>query len=334
MMFRSRGDRRKPPFRVGDWVEIRSHAEIEATLDAEGKLEGLPFMAEMARYCGRRFRVYRRADKVFMDHHHYVARSHGTVLLEGVRCDGAAHGGCQMGCLWFWKEAWLKAATPTESEGEADQHDGTPETTRHELDADAPTAPPSAQPAPCPSGDALPMARCDRLSCQATELVRATAPLPWWDVRQYARDVLSGNMRAWQLVRMLTLLTNNAIRRLLGFRRRRAPYGRARKTPIGRLDLRAGELVEVKSQEEIEATLDENGCTRGLGFAPDMLDFCGRRFRVARRVERIVLEWSGRLQPISDTVILEGVTCNGVSRRGCPRDCYQLWREAWLKRVP
>jgi hypothetical protein len=39
------------------------------------------------------------------------------------------------------------------------------------------------------------------------------------------------------------------------------------------------------------------------------------------------------MQPISDTVILEGVTCNGVSRRGCPRDCHQLWREAWLKRV-
>ena len=31
-----------------------------------------------------------------------------AVFLEGLRCDGSAHGGCQRGCLFFWKEAWLK----------------------------------------------------------------------------------------------------------------------------------------------------------------------------------------------------------------------------------
>ena len=325
MMFRSRGYQRKPAYRAGDEVEIRSRAEIQATLDAEGKLEGLPFMDEMARYCGRRFRVYRRADKMFMDHHYYVARSQGTVLLEGVRCDGASHGGCQMGCRWLWKEAWLKPVAATEADDE-NVEDGE--------NGEAAEATGDIQAAPCSSGDALPMAKSERLSCQATELVRATTPLPWWDVRQYVRDVTSGNLSPWQVVQMLVLLANNAIRRILGLRRRRAPFGQATNPPKGRLNLQAGELVEVKSRAEIEATLDQNGCTRGLGFAPDMLDFCGRRFRVARRVERIVLEWSGRLQPISDTVILEGVTCNGVSRRGCPRDCYQLWREAWLKRVP
>jgi hypothetical protein len=31
-----------------------------------------------------------------------------AVHLVGVRCDGSAHGGCQAGCLIFWKDAWLR----------------------------------------------------------------------------------------------------------------------------------------------------------------------------------------------------------------------------------
>ena len=31
-----------------------------------------------------------------------------TVLLEGVFCDGSAHGGCDRTCFCFWREGWLK----------------------------------------------------------------------------------------------------------------------------------------------------------------------------------------------------------------------------------
>src|SRR5215470_14683966 len=33
-----------------------------------------------------------------------------SVHLEGVRCDGSGHDGCQASCLIFWKESWLKRA--------------------------------------------------------------------------------------------------------------------------------------------------------------------------------------------------------------------------------
>ena len=49
--------------KAGDWVEVRSREEILATLDENGRLENLPFMMEMFEYCGRRLRVYKRADK-------------------------------------------------------------------------------------------------------------------------------------------------------------------------------------------------------------------------------------------------------------------------------
>ena len=43
--------------RAGDWVEVKSPLEIAQTLDANGTLEGLPFMPEMVAFCGHRFRV-------------------------------------------------------------------------------------------------------------------------------------------------------------------------------------------------------------------------------------------------------------------------------------
>jgi len=299
---------RAPCFRRGDMVEVRSMNEILATLDSRGKFEGLPFMPEMAKYCGRRFRVRRRAERIYLDRL-YVAQMKGAVLLEGVRCDGASHGGCQMSCLTFWKEAWLKRV------------DSLNATECTEVDT-------------CSPGDySLPTAEGDRFCCQASELVKATSRLPWWHVGQYVRDFALREMTATQLVRMYFLLAYNKLRKLLGLQAHGTISGRQRKASGGGLGLKPGEIVEVRSKEEIEATLDERSRTRGLGFAPEMVACCGGRYRVAARVERIVLEWSGKMQPLSDTVILEGVTCSGTAYRGCPRGCYQLWRESWLKRV-
>jgi len=104
-------DDQTPPFRlrVGDLVEVRSEQEILATLDEQGTIEGMPFMPEMLEYCGKRFRVDKRADKTcntvtVME----SRRIYNAVHLEGLRCNGDAHGGCQAQCFLFWKEAWLK----------------------------------------------------------------------------------------------------------------------------------------------------------------------------------------------------------------------------------
>src|SRR5882672_9594708 len=95
--------------KVGDWVEVRSKEEILKTLDSNGQLDGLPFMPEMFAFCGRRFRVYKRAHKTCDT----VNESRGrrmkdAVHLEGARCNGAEHGNCEAACLVFWKTAWLR----------------------------------------------------------------------------------------------------------------------------------------------------------------------------------------------------------------------------------
>jgi hypothetical protein len=42
------------------------------------------------------------------------------------------------------------------------------------------------------------------------------------------------------------------------------------------------DLVEVKAPDEILQTLDANGALDHLPFMPEMIQFCGRRFRVLK----------------------------------------------------
>jgi hypothetical protein len=301
-------DNRPHTFCRGEWAEVRSLAAIQSTLDAEGKFDGLPFMPEMVKYCGRKFRVSHRADRIFLDHYCYVAKLDGTVFLEGLRCDGQAHDGCQMRCELFWKEAWLK---PADSPADDDSvPDAAENISLH-----------------------FPTRIEDRFTCQATELVHASSRLPWWDPRQYVREVMLGETTIREV--FVDLLGRARQKMLRIFSRQKIPTENliAQPTPTEKLNLQAGEWVEVKNIEEIRATLDVNGKNRGLGFAPDQASFCGKRLRVAGRVEKLILEWSGELRPIANTVELEEATCHGRMCRSCPRNCYHLWREIWLRRV-
>src|SRR5437868_2408158 len=99
--------------RVGDIVEVRSPEEIQATLDENGRLSAMPFMPEMLQYCGKRFRVDKRADKTCDNIQPWsIRRVNNAVHLTGVRCNGEAHSHCDAGCFLFWKEAWLKKVEP------------------------------------------------------------------------------------------------------------------------------------------------------------------------------------------------------------------------------
>jgi hypothetical protein len=103
------------------------------------------------------------------------------------------------------------------------------------------------------------------------------------------------------------------------------------------LDLQPGELVQVRSPDEIAATLDETGHNRRLSFDREMLPFCGRTFRVQERVNRIIDDRTGRMMNISkDCIILDGAVCSGERSSGrwfCPRQIHAYWRESWLERV-
>ncbi len=75
--------------RTGELVEVRSEAEILATLDSDGRLDRQPFMPEMLEYCGKQFRVYLRSDKTCDTISNTGARRMwNTVHLDDLRCNG------------------------------------------------------------------------------------------------------------------------------------------------------------------------------------------------------------------------------------------------------
>jgi len=308
-------------------------------------------MPEMLKNCGKQFRVFKSAHKTCDTIEFQGARKlNHTVHLDGIRCDGQFHGGCQAGCLVFWKEAWLKRV-------DEPKH-AKPSAVAHVVSEPGDRAPRSGcsretlldatrQPAPGPAEST------DTYSCQATELNRASSVLPWWDFRQYVKDLTTGNVRASQIVKAALFWLFTKLLRLGGYRALISTYdtiqrklggipypfkaGALDKTPAQTLNLQAHEQVQVKTQEEILATVNRRNRNRGLSFDEEMVEFCGGTYRVLRRVERIINERTGKMMALpGDCIILDGVTCQSRfknKRLFCPRGIYPYWREIWLKRV-
>ena len=311
---------------VGELVEVRSVEEILATLDDNGELDSTPFMPEMLQFVGQRFRVYKRAHKTCDTATRTGGRSVEHAVHLTTRCDGSGHGGCQAACLIFWKEAWLKRASSSD-----------PGPSRA-----------TATPPPIPAETFYQLERAGRrtdpaepgviYSCQATQVPKFSAPLTWWNPRQYVRDVTSGNAELRKAAFVLGRATINALQRWRGGQNFPAfPIPTKTKTPKETLDLEPGEVVQVKSANEIAETLDVNSRNRGLYFDVEMIRWCGGTFRVQSRVSRIINERTGRMMNLpNECIILEGVACRAECSRGrllCPREIPHYWREIWLRRV-
>jgi len=98
--------------------------------------------------------------------------------------------------------------------------------------------------------------------------------------------------------------------------------------------LQAGDLVRVRSMDEIRATLGTWGDLRGCAFMPEMEPYCGTTQRVFKRVERFLNERDYRVKEASGIVLLEGAICGGTAAFGrCDRSCFFFWREEWLERI-
>jgi len=297
-------------WQVGNWVEVRSLDQILATLDGEGKLDGLPFMPEMVRHCGRHHKVQAVMTKICVQGKGMRAVfDQPLVLLDQLRCDGALHGLCSRACTLLWKPAWLRSSCAA-SEG----FDGAGDEARAEW-------PHRTQ----EEGGAY--------VCQATALKHATLPISTTEkVRRALADVREGEWSLGSLVEVyaqtLSDRVGSLLRRLWGAIRRQGP------TPVETLALQPGEWAQVKPLKEILATLDRNNKNRGLMFSRYMIPFCGGTYRVTAKMDNFIDDKTGDLRKFQNTVLLEGVSCGGETTSGpCRRAEYLYWREIWLRRA-
>jgi len=314
--------------RAGDRVELRSAAEILATLDDRGCLDGVPFMPEMLAFFGKTFTVTAQANRA-CDTIRYsgVRRLEQTVLLDDLRCEGAAHAGCQAQCRLYWKEAWLRPASSAETPDDPRAGEAAERLERlvtagvrgNDSTVDEPT-----------------------FRCQATELLRASEPVSWYDLHSFAYELTGGNVPLWRWLRAMIRIALEQVARGVGLLRN-APFGpddlagqRSYVDPDAR-ELRPGELVQIRSKPEIRATLAQNGKNRGLWFDREMVPYCGQTVRVKAKVERFVDEGTGRLVELSsDCYMLDEVVCQSFcsdKRWFCPRAIHPWWRACWLAPV-
>lgn len=298
------------PFHVGQTVWVLGLKDILMTLDDDGKLDGLPFMPEMIPYCGRSFRICTLPNRTCVEQAG-IWEFRDIVFLDGLRCDGGAHDGCQRRCLLYWRGAWLS--------------DKPPEERAH----DSPDVLAAANAKLKTMKGAL-------YSCQSTQLARAATarqdekPNLGKRLENDLDDLQRGNISLVQFSGHLLATISNRLRRSVGADRGDLIYGNRQKTESVTLNLQPGDWVEIKSRTEIEETLDVDGKNKGLLFTPPMLQYCGKRYRVANRLQRMILEDSGKMIKLNDTVILDNVTCQAW---GCQRANLFYWREIWLRRV-
>ena len=341
--------------KAGDWVKVRSKAEVLATLDKNGRLEELPFMPQMMQYCGQKLQVHKRAHKLCDTAYGTGGRQmSNAVILGNMRCDGQDYGGCEMKCTIIWKEAWLKRVGQDESGSLAVGHSEPVNVCTNTTCAG------------CSEADLLAGTRasCEKTDmaepvyvCQATQLPHATQLLSQWVTRQYFEDYTSGNVRLSEILSALLAMFYHQLEGAgLGFGsalrwaydvfqqlQGGTPYpfrtGRLAKTnptPSANMNLRVGEMVRVKDYSEILKTVNVELKNRGMNFHPEMTPFCGKTFRVSQRHRKIMNEKTGQLMVLkNECLVLDGVDCIGkyTNPLYCPRACYPYWREIWLERV-
>jgi hypothetical protein len=299
--------------RPGDFVEVLSPQEILQTLDGDGTLDKLPFMPEMIEFCGRRFQVSQRVVKTC-----YYGTSTGmrkfpaedVVLLEGLRCSGTAHDGCQKACTIFWREAWLRKV-----EGRSTIQSSVDPEGRKQLRARLKTS----------TGP-------NTYFCQASEILNSTAELSRWE--RFGKSfsaIQAGNCGVFEMAKLIGIwLFWRARRIVLG------PYARGshKSTPVESLNLRSGERIEIKPLSSISKSLDERAHNRGLYFTPLMGRLCGEQYQVKDKIEKIIVDGTGEMRRLRNTVFLEGSLCGCacVAFGGCPRGEFAYWREIWLRR--
>ena len=300
--------------RPGDLVQVRSAEEILETLDADGTMNGLPFMPEMVHFCGNRYQVSRRMIKTC-----YYGLGSGmrkfaaddVVLLDGLRCSGEEHDGCQKSCTIFWREAWLRKLDLNS----ASRHESGGKEGKESLRARLKT-----------------MTDPTTYFCQASEILRSTEPLSRWErFGKCIDDIGAGNTGIPEMISRISVWFFWKIRKTIF-----GPYARGNQkhTPEESLNLQRGELVRVKSVQSISETLDEKAHNRGLYFTPAMRHLCGHEHRVDRKLEKIIVDGTGKMRKLRNTVFLESsfCECSCVAFGGCPRNEYAYWREIWLQR--
>ena len=94
-----------------------------------------------------------------------------------------------------------------------------------------------------------------------------------------------------------------------------------------------GDMVRVKSENEIRNMLDPWGKYRGCLFVGRMYEYCGKIYPILKEVDFFYDEAKQRMCKCKDIVLLNNVLCHGQQKlylKDCDRSCFYFWHKDWL----
>ncbi len=98
-------------YQVGNNVRIKNNDEINGTLGADNKLDGISFMSQMYQYCGMEFSII-KVVKTFY-YKRIITIKQPLYILEDLRCNGELDNfkkRCEKSCYLLWHAKWIEKA--------------------------------------------------------------------------------------------------------------------------------------------------------------------------------------------------------------------------------
>lgn len=99
---------------------------------------------------------------------------------------------------------------------------------------------------------------------------------------------------------------------------------------------KAGDVVKIRSKEQILKTLDKDKKLDGCFFMNEMWQYCGTKHKVFKIVEHFFDETNFKLYKARKIILLEGLHCSGelpYLEHRCDRSCLYFWKEDWLEKI-
>ncbi|MFX0134315.1 MAG: hypothetical protein ACFFDN_11790 [Candidatus Hodarchaeota archaeon] len=138
----------------------------------------------------------------------------------------------------------------------------------------------------------------------------------------------------WQRRNRLKRIVKRRIRYIRNMLKEQFSKNSKPKSKHAKIQLKAGDLVRIRSREEIQKTLNRWNQLKGCAFMEEMWHYCGTTQRVRKPVRVFLDERNYLVRRSNHIFILENVICEGTIDFGpCDRSCFFFWREEWLEKI-
>lgn len=105
---------------------------------------------------------------------------------------------------------------------------------------------------------------------------------------------------------------------------------------FGHTQIVPGDMIKVRSEEEIRSVLNDWGGYKGCIFTPEMYGHCNKTYRVFKKIDYFYDEVKQKMCKCKDIFLLEGILCGGQRKMfpsNCDRNCFLFWHSAWLQKL-